>query len=191
MTTTRTKPTAYSPAALARVRRSKVWRAVAWHEAGHAVASLAFGKGVRFVELTPGHPDHSGMCTGYVSREEYYGLGPSYWSDKLRWRTAVELYAGAVAERAFTGKLNHVVASSDYRAADDILLAIPPGDVGSEAADRLQRDGRAAAVELVQANRPAIEAIVEALLASDTLSLNGRQIRSAVGDMIVRATRKK
>ena len=92
-----------------------------------------------------------------------------------------------MAERAFTGKLNHVVASSDYRAADDILLAIPPGDVGSEAADRLQRDGRAAAVELVQANRPAIEAIVEALLASDTLSLNGRQIRSAVGDMIVRA----
>ena len=76
MTTTRTKPTAYSPAVLARVRRSKVWRAVAWHEAGHAVASLAFGKGVRSVELSPDHAEQFGVCRGYTPRDEFYGLAP-------------------------------------------------------------------------------------------------------------------
>src|SRR5262245_8894901 len=97
----------YSPALLRRIRKAKKWRAVAWHEAGHAVCVLALGRQVLWVKLTPGGEKTLGLCRNRRFRGDPDNLGPSYWpAHRIEFEIMYGI-AGHVAERLFTGRANY------------------------------------------------------------------------------------
>lgn len=166
------RSTPYSPATLRRVRNSKKWAATARHEAGHAVVSVALGRAVRQVRLTPGNADRLGVCEGFPDRGEFRELGPSYWSPRKVRAQVLVLLAGDIAEKRFD-RTRRFGGHGDYDLVCDIIFsAFGSGD----ASDRCRRWADDCD-RLVTKHLPQIRAVAEALLASDSLALTGRQIR--------------
>jgi hypothetical protein len=158
-----TDTTEITPTVLQRVRRQKRWAAAAWHQAGHAVARIALGYAVRRVRLTPGHPTRDGRCE--------YRVGPGNLA------AVVGLLAGGEARVMVTGHRRDLRAGEDYREAARLAAAA----AGSPAeADGLMRRLRWEAEDLVVANRRAVAGVAAALLASDTLTLTGREVKAIV-----------
>ena len=91
------------------------------------------------------------------------------------------LLAGDEAVKLLTGRRNAYGRSSDYHEAGDFVIARHgPNDV--EGVREYQRDTAA----IVTANRDAVSALADALLASDSLRLNGREIARIVKPLLVR-----
>src|SRR6516165_7677154 len=91
---------------------------VAYHEAGHAVASFVLGIPVRSAAITDGHPDHAGQVENYprpAFSRDVVAESRFWWSGV--WKKSVPklmvLYAGQVAEEMYTGRRNRAGASSD------------------------------------------------------------------------------
>jgi ATP-dependent Zn protease len=99
----------------AKRNRGKHLEATAYHEAGHAVATIELGRAVRRLTILPDAEQSSrGHCQGTTEGEWFH---PAYNSDG-RTRARVEqrlmiTLAGAIAERHFTGHRNNVGASAD------------------------------------------------------------------------------
>lgn len=182
----------YPAAVLARVRRAKKWRAAAYHEAGHAVARLALGTGVRCLQLFPcdEHEDCLGWCVRYYRRptDEVNLLLPQpAWKTR---RKIMFLLAGNEAEYRLTGRRNMAGADSDYKSAVNLLPYSTDLNGGEDVeASRLLEAVRQQAQILVADRCASIEAVAEALLASDTLSLMGREVKRAA-HLVVKPSRR-
>ena len=173
--------TTYSEAVLGKVRREKKWKATAWHEAGHAVAWLYHGYAAIDVSLTPGHEKHAGLFRRRPSREGLASLGPSYMSERRATAEIRTLLAGDEAVKLLTGRREAYGRSGDDETAGDFIICRHgPNDV--EGVREYQRDTAA----IVTANRAAVSALADALLASDSLRLNGREIARIVKPLLVR-----
>lgn len=88
--------------------------AIAYHEAGHAIACLALGFKFKYVTVIENKESNS---LGHVLLEKLKFHSDFDISDKTRLK--VEKYiaiclAGPIAERKFTGGSNDIAASKDY-----------------------------------------------------------------------------
>lgn len=110
-----------------RDRERKRLEAIAYHEAGHAVA--AFTQGVRFARVSI-VPDESAETLGYVlhtahrwiTEDETYTPSPVIRA-RIEARIIVVL-AGQNAEFRFTGRHNPRHAQSDYTGAFDLAMLV-------------------------------------------------------------------
>lgn len=115
------------PTRAERERRSL--EATAYHEAGHAVASLALGRGVRRVSIVPD------LAAGTLGLATNHGL-PSFRPDvrddaptqAKAEREILILLAGPAAEERFTGRRNRAGAAGDHAAAAAALALSLCGD---------------------------------------------------------------
>jgi hypothetical protein len=127
---------------------------------------------VTLVGLTPGSSDRDGFCTSKPTKSYLAGLGdPYFWSPRKLRAYAISLLAGDIAERLIYRSRKYG-AGSDHGKVVDLALA-----VAADSPDPLVSKWVAECEILVEQNRAAIGQVAEALLASDRLSLTGREIR--------------
>lgn len=175
-----TPKTEISNAVLLRVRHQLKWKAAAWQMAGQAVARVALGYAVREVRLTPDHSTQSGRCEYYPTRR-VRGRNPNRHIQRENRAEIVALLAGCEARVLFDGHRRGLRESDDYQSADKLAaFLIDLGDQSEDQADTMLRHLRWEAEDLVLGNRRAIAAVADALLASDTLTLPGRQVKAIV-----------
>jgi hypothetical protein len=142
-------------------------RGIAYHEAGHAVASLVCGRvgKLRRVTIVP-DPDSGNL--GHVMHWSTPSFRPDVQRDtRTRLRAEAEivvLLAGGIAERRATGRAPG--CGSDHAKAADIALAVSAGDAEATAFMRwLTRRTE----NLVEVCWGAIEAVATELQARKTL----------------------
>jgi ATP-dependent Zn protease len=104
--------------------RQKQREAIAYHEAGHAVAHCLFRVPFRKATITPAE-DYLGIVVGYkLGRKLIQGFEIGF--PTLRQRDRLErqvlcLLAGPICEAHFRGRRNNIGASDDYRMATGFL----------------------------------------------------------------------
>jgi len=133
---------------------------VAFHEAGHAVASVQLHRPFKYVTNQP-----SGDSQGHMMG---WRTGKWFRPDieiTSRVRTLIDaevsvLLAGAIAERRFTGRSNHVGAKSDY----DVALNLASYIGGSERQSKAYVKWRHTfAEDLIESRWNLVEAVARAL----------------------------
>jgi ATP-dependent Zn protease len=137
--------------------KSETSRALAHHEAGHAVMAFRLGRGATKVSIIKDE-----VSLGRLIPTKLTSFHPDIETDRrTRWRVeqSIRIYlAGPIAEEIYTGKTNIVGASSDNGSAADLALSwCGPEDVASAFLRWLHLD---TAAEL---NVPFVWAAVEAL----------------------------
>ncbi len=133
--------------------------ATAYHEAGHAVIALAFGRSIQRVSILPGR-EWLGRCEFQKGRAR-----PT--EDWLEREILIAL-AGLAAEARYTGQYVWEGAAQDLRT----VRRLSTQRAGERQADRLQRRLLAKVEHLLSqaANWRAVELIATELLRHETLS---------------------
>lgn len=158
------------------------YRSTAFHEAGHAVAGLAYGVRRQLV-LASIVPDEAEGTRGHVTRRRFSrrAVEEIETGDPMRVRLRLEpeivlTYAGVIAERAFTGRRhNWIGASFDLASAGDYVFRC----VGSDKqASLYSRWLWTVTEELVGLHWGDIEHVADALL--ERLELDADEIRSVL-----------
>lgn len=145
--------------------------ATAYHEAGHAVASVRLERSISYVTIIP-----KGDSLGHVRYRGRSNRSESSWrGEGFLTRDAITTLAGPLAERRYRGRGNHIGATSDYHTLSDTALH-HLGNV--EVANTWLRYCQARAVALL--NAPGVwdqvEAVARELLARNALT--GDEVRS-------------
>jgi len=171
-------------------RARRKLEATAHHEAGHVAASLRNGRGFLYVTIV----ETEDAC-GYVMKTK-----PPAWLrpdvDRMtargeRWLEN-EILIGLVgmeAERKFTGRRNHLGASSDYRHAADLAEYLYP--LGEPVYDKFMAFmvERARAFVASPIVWEEIQAIAEALLARSKLTC--KEVKQILRDRLMAKVEKR
>jgi hypothetical protein len=155
--------------------------ATAYHEAGHAVASIWHGRGLRRVTIVP---DERRGLLGYVEhpKRPRVTFQPE-WKDldeapfqTLVIREILVVLAGPAAEERFTGRANPDGARGDMDHVNDLAYRVCPDDD-----ERMHFVGWLEARSRCFVHRPmvwtGIEGVARALLERPTMS--GREVKEA------------
>jgi ATP-dependent Zn protease len=160
------------------VRRTEL-ECTAYHEAGHAVAAFALGRGVRHVSI---EPDLEKGSLGHCRKHHLPSLKDAEFADDTpRHRTRMEreiicFFAGGIAERHFRGRRNNVGASRDLTAAVSLAECLC-GSLKETEAYLNWLYIRAENLVLVQHHWAGVQRMAKELLAHRILT--GRQAREA------------
>lgn len=165
--------------AFTQIRRHPYWRAVAFHEAAHAVAWLAHGYRVRFVGLQLCHPDgRAGCCLSFKARHRVADPLPDGTRRYLRVKAVVCL-AGYWGEQLCPhGPTVDCIegCTQDMTAAIQCLVSLHGADGWQGQFEPLADAAR----ELVVNHRGAVACLAEAIVNSPTLTLGNRGVTRAV-----------
>src|SRR5579872_3905449 len=139
-------------------------KAVAYHEAGHAVAALALGRPVRHVSVLPDR-EHLGVCA--------FGTGAFRPSEDWIEREILIALAGLAAEARHTGDYAWDGAARDLQFVRRLIVE----RAGARRAERLERRLLSKAEHLLaqEGHWRAVELIVAELLLRGAIS--GRAAR--------------
>ena len=139
------------------------------HEAGHAVVSYHFGRGVRRITIKP-----KGDTLGHVA---YTRMKP-HWQPNLveGLQHMQSALAGYLAERAFGYRPRREHCEADRNAAADYALTIAQGNEAK--ANRWINIAEKRAKKLVKLRRAEIEAVAKRLLEVETLT--GGELRGLI-----------
>ncbi len=149
--------------------RTKKLVALAYHEAGHAVAAYRLKFPITEVTIVA-QDDYLGAVTHKGLQQRIYNA-LAYGSIRPQMRVKIEeqmiiSIAGPVAEQKYRGRYNHIAARSDWDGVTELALALwPQPDVAST----YIRWMYLRAVHLINDDWPAVEAVANALLAMNTL----------------------
>src|SRR5262249_54318280 len=155
----------------------------AYHEAGHAVASLLVGIHTKRVTVKPsvgslGHHETWSFFTAderlALESSDRYEFGATKALRKVINRSIIVL-AGGYAEKVFTGRYNWIGASADIDSYHDLIVRLFPDDEERKLFDRWIR--RRTEV-LVDNSWWRVEAIAHALCERTTLK--GDEIREVL-----------
>ncbi len=151
-------------------------KAVAHHEAGHAVAAFYFDHAIESVTIKPGE-DFAGSS---ISSPDFgRGFDPEVDVDAAQYVKMLEdivvCFAGHEAEAAYRGRRNWHGSTTDFGIAADLALYLSRG---SEEASALLRWRKLVARGLVKAHTREIAAVASALLAQGTLA--GDDVRETI-----------
>ncbi|MET4086675.1 hypothetical protein [Bradyrhizobium sp. S3.5.5] len=140
-------------------------RAVAYHEAGHAVVALAFGLRVARVEIFP---------------EDYSGGADAEDAEHLSLEDQIAIcVAGMVAEDMFDAPASHELAHcGDHGRVIELL-----DEIDEAAADELRDKGHQRAWDLLKAHTASVEDIASQLLAHRKIDLSGYVLDQANADL--------
>jgi ATP-dependent Zn protease len=151
-------------------RNEKKLLAIAYHEAGHAVAAWQLELAVGITTIVPDEDDGTlGHCV--VKIPKWLPEETDYLKPRTRWmieRRVICLLAGSEAERLFTGRYNHKCANRDYRNAMNLASHIhfDPKPLGVY----LRLQGMYARQIVTQQQwKPCIEAVARELIEKKTL----------------------
>ena len=151
----------------------KQLESTAYHEAGHAVAALALGRGVKCVSIVPGE-EILGHCAHHKLRSFQPDIHTNGRTLRRIEQSILILLAGGEAEAKFRGRHNHIGAERDYQDAIDLAMCVFGSEEETEAYLRwLLIRARNLITSLV--NWPIVEHVAAELLARKTL--NGREMR--------------
>ncbi len=151
---------------------------VAYHEAGHAAASLALGRPLARVSIVyDPATDSRGRCTplylGAAALTMPHTPRTGHAREPLECDAVISL-AGPLAEMLFRGEPETLDAESDYTHAAEVALKLAPRAAEAQAVlDRLH--DRAAALLRVPAVWRAVRAIAGALLAAEFGEISGER----------------
>jgi hypothetical protein len=147
------------------------WK-VAYHEAGHAVASILLRRALKYVTIVPEHGSLGATANGRLCRS---GYGEDDRAFHIIEREILILFSGAAAERRYSGRNNRRGAGADFEMARELALRIYEGG-------RIVEKYLAYQVELAERfiGNPVhwvqVEAVAAALVKHRTLS--GRRART-------------
>lgn len=168
-----------------RAKDRKRMERVAYHEAGHAVASVLLGVGLRSVTIVPDAGRGTlGLCQGTPPGR---GFRPDAAVDGRTMRRLQDqvmvLLAGGIAEYEFTRRHNHRGCDHDYRVAADLAGYACGG--GKELEFFLGWLGeRVRGLLRNRAHWPAVEALAAALMERRTIG--GADARRVIHEAIRR-----
>jgi hypothetical protein len=156
--------------------------AVAYHEAGHAVAHCCFHVPFRKATIVPSE-DYLGMVEGKrlgPKLTERFSIGYPTPRDRDRVESVVMcLFAGTIAEHRFTGRWSHRGARTDDANATDLLLNLAGGNGDEIPLYAKWLRHRASVAILSPVYWPVVEAVAQELLTRKTLT--AQQVRLVLG----------
>lgn len=155
-------------------RQMKVLKTTAYHEAGHAAAAFRLRRRVRHVTIVPEDDSLGHMLSGKLPETFQPDIDSDRRTDRWLERLTLIVLAGPIAEAQFTGRYNHIGASSDYHRAVT-WASYAEGSTKLVKAYLHYMQARAEAMTTQQSQWVAIEALAEALLEHQHLS--GRKAR--------------
>lgn len=101
-------------------RERRRLEAVAYHEAGHAVASLALRRAIRFVSIVPEAETLGRLKLTKAPATMRLDIDAEHRTKAWIEREILITFAGPAAEAHFTGRRNHIGAAGDFKQAVDI-----------------------------------------------------------------------
>ncbi len=145
-------------------------KAIAYHEAGHAVAQHSFGRTLERVTIVPDPEAHGAMYgelvpSALLERPKNAALTPAEVEETER--TFIVLLAGGVAER-LAGDYKPGASGRDQVLVYDLLVIV--AEILGFEKDAYIRDVTARTTKFVQSNSAAIELLANELLRRKTLS---------------------
>jgi hypothetical protein len=169
--------------------KSDRYIAAAYHEAGHAVAHVAFRVPFRKAMLVPSD-DYLGGVGYKIGRKLIDGFETGYPTpsqrDRLE-RQVICLLAGPLVERNFIGRRNNRGASSDRSTAADLLLYLAGGSSNEVVPYARWLEARARDTLLSGVFWPAVQSVANALL--ERKMLDAAELRELVHACLLRARR--
>ena len=147
---------------------------VAYHEAGHAVASYVFRQRFHYVTIKADDEQESAghlksVLVKTMAKWEYSEGWPEMYRARLE-RLAMSSLAGVVAEGLMTGRHSWVRASKDTRTALDMVSPLTNGDLEEAARYRDWLTCRVRRLLSPAHYQRSIKAVAHALLRNETVS---------------------
>jgi hypothetical protein len=158
-------------------------RAVAYHEAGHCVVAVLYGRTIRYVTITPGKRKNARgqvMIGRVVLRRPKLPQSPEREKAELC-GALMECYAGVICESAATGMpVEPSTIAADHEAAVAMVSALLGPNADSETLEAKLKDLYLATAKLLSSDAMcrAVVRVAEALISKGTLT--GRDVKRLV-----------